>query len=231
MAEMIRSSSIRGIEIPGTDEHVKCKLFADDTTTYLSQYDSLLQLQNECLTPWCEVSGAAFNLPKTIVIPIGPRSYRAEVVETRKLSETGPTIPDHICIAKDEHPVRILGGWIGNEITQVTPWTPVIEKISANLRRWESGHPTIEGRRLIVQMVVAGMTQYLTKVQGMPGTVEKTLTDIIRKFMWNGEGRPAISLDYLCSDIEDGGKKVLDLKARNEAIHITWRQIDQPGLL
>jgi len=68
------------------------------------------------------------------------------------------------------------------------------------------------------------MTQYLTKVQGMPGSVERTLTDIVRKFTWNGEGRPAVGLDYLCQDTEDGGKKVLDINARNEAIHVTWLQ-------
>ena len=224
MAEMIRRSSIQGIEIPGTNERVKCRLFADDTVAYLSHHDNLLQLQNECLTPWCEAAGAKFNIPKTVVVPVGPKEYRVKMIETRKLNENSPAIPNHICIADEEYPVRILGGWIGNEISQVTPWTPVIEKILANLKRWESGHPTIEGRRLIVQMVVAGMTQCLTKVQGMPRSVEKTLTDIIRSSTWNGEGRPMVSLDHLCNDTEDGGKKILDINARNEAIHLTWLQ-------
>ena len=224
MAEMIRRSSIRGIEVPGTNKNIKCKLFADDTVVYLSHHDSFLQLHDECLTPWCKAAGAKFNIPKTLVIPIGPKNYRVKMIETRKLNENGPSIPDHICIVGEEQPVRILGGWVGNEISQVTPWAPVIERISANLKRWEAGHPTIEGRRLIVQMVVAGMTQYLTKVQGMPGSTERTLTDIIRKFTWNGEGRPAVSLDYLSCNTKDGGKKVLDINARNEAIHITWLQ-------
>ena len=224
MAEMIRHSSIHGIEVPGTNENTKCKLFADDTVVYLSHHDDFLQLQNDCLSPWCKVAGAKFNIPKTVIIPIGPKAYRIKVIEMRRTNENGPTIPDDVCIANEEQPVRILGGWIGNEINQVTPWTPVIEKISANLKRWESGHPTIEGRRLIVQMVVAGMTQYLTKVQGMPNSVAKTLTGIIRKFTWNGEGRPTVGLDHLCSDIKDGGKKVLDITARNEAIHLTWLQ-------
>jgi len=224
MAEMIRHSSIHGIEVPGSENNIKCKLFADDTVVYLSHRDDLLRLQSECLAPWCEAAGAKFNISKTIVIPIGPKEYRTKMFETRKLNENGTTIPDHVYIADEGCPVRILGGWIGNEISQVTPWTPVIEKISANLKRWESGHPTTEGRRLIVQMVVAGTTQYLTKVQGMPRSVEKTLTDIIRKFTWNGEGRPAVGLEHLCNDTENGGKKVLDLKARNEAIHLTWLQ-------
>jgi hypothetical protein len=39
------------------------------------------------------------------------------------------------------------------------------------------------GRKLIVQAVVGGQTQFLTKAQGMPATVEKALTKLIRDFI------------------------------------------------
>ncbi|KAF9035020.1 hypothetical protein BDZ89DRAFT_1036318 [Hymenopellis radicata] len=42
----------------------------------------------------------------------------------------------------------------------------------------------MEGRRLIIQMVVGGKTQYLTKVQGMPKEVEQKLERRIRRFLW-----------------------------------------------
>ncbi|KAF9782885.1 hypothetical protein BJ322DRAFT_978401, partial [Thelephora terrestris] len=90
--------------------------------------------------------------------------------------------------------------------------------------RWEANHPTSEGRRLISQMIIGGMTQYLAKVQGMPEATIKTLDKLIRNFAWSGENRPTISIAQMSSSMEKGGKKVLDIQARNEAIQLTWVQ-------
>ncbi|PBK86320.1 hypothetical protein ARMGADRAFT_940926 [Armillaria gallica] len=88
---------------------------------------------------------------------------------------TGSEIPEDIKIAKDGEAVRTLGAWVGNKVKQVDVWTCTLDKIEENLGRWELGHPTMEGCQLIIIMVVSGMTQYLTKVQGMPANVEKWL--------------------------------------------------------
>jgi hypothetical protein len=92
------------------------------------------------------------------------------------------------------------------------------------LNRWNMGHPTLFGRRLIIQMVVGGMTQYLAKVQTMPKQVEDTLEKIIRNFMWNGNKAP-VSISTLHLPIEQGGVKLLDLRARNQAINIMWLRV------
>src|SRR4029450_12519451 len=80
----------------------------------------------------------------------------------------------------------------------------------------------MERRRLIIQMTIAGMTQYLTKVQGMPQEIEKRLIKTIRCFTWNSTAPPPISLKILTQPIDKGGKKLLDLPARNKAIQLTW---------
>ena len=81
------------------------------------------------------------------------------------IHETMKIIPD----GKLTH---ILGAWIGNNGNREAPWTPVLENIDTDLERWEKGHPTTEGRKLIIQMVVGGRTQYLARVQSMPKQVE-----------------------------------------------------------
>ena len=70
LAASIRNSpQIKGIPIPGTRKALKVKLFADDTTVYLSEKDNIADLQ-EVLTKWCKVSGAKFNIEKTEIIPL-----------------------------------------------------------------------------------------------------------------------------------------------------------------
>ncbi|KAJ7583849.1 hypothetical protein C8J56DRAFT_790378 [Mycena floridula] len=187
---MLRSSEkLGGMKIPGLvrpseeEEHLIATLFADDTTTYLGQYDSFEDLE-EILAKWCKASRARFNISKTETIPVGSREYRERLLETREMYPGGPKIPDGIRIAEDGRAIRILGGWVGNETNNAAPWTKILEDIDERLRYWEKTRPTMEGRRLIILMVIGGKTQYLAKVQGMPTAIEKRLEKRINQFLW-----------------------------------------------
>jgi hypothetical protein len=115
-----------------------------------------------------------------------------------------------------------LGAWIGNNIEQATSWEPVLEKIKQNLKKWNMCNPSLDGKRLIVQMIVGGMTQFLTKAQGMPKSIETAITKKIRTFIWNNRRSPPISLTRLERPTEEGGINLLNISIRNEAINITW---------
>jgi ribonuclease HI/exonuclease III len=218
---MLRGSNLTGFQIPGTTQKLITTLFADDTTVYLKERDNYQELQS-ILTTWCKASGAKFNLTKTEIIPIGSQEYREKLILTRKLNEEHPQIPGNTNIAKDGEPIRILGAWIGNKVDQVDPWSPTLEKIDRSLDQWSRSHPTISGKCLIVQMVVAGMTQFLTKAQGMPAEIEKRLTKRIQTFIWGSNSIPQISMEKMNQATAQGGKKLINLKARNKAIQLTW---------
>ena len=83
-------------------------------------------------------------------------------------------------------------------------------------------HPTMKGRKIITQAIVGGYTQFLTKAQGMPTHIEKALTKIIKDFMWEDNSSPRITLEILQKPVAQGGLNLLDIKARNEAIDLTW---------
>lgn len=89
------------------------------------------------------------------------------------------------------------------------------------LEQWEKSHPTMEGWHLIVQMIVGGMTQYLTQVQGMPSNIELKLWRKIRNFVWHDKRAP-VSEQILFSQIDKGGCALLDISTRNEAIEVMW---------
>lgn len=61
----------------------------------------------------------------------------------------------------------------------------------------------------------------MTKVQGMPKSAEKKIAKMTRDFIWN-EKQPMVSAEQLSNEIENGGIKLLDVKARNDAIEIMW---------
>jgi hypothetical protein len=67
-------------------------------------------------------------------------------------------------------------------------------------------------------MVVGGQTQYLAQVQGMPQAIQKKLKRQIRDFLWDQKPYSPVNADTLYVPIEEGGKNVLDIQARNQAI-------------
>lgn len=58
LAQMLRDSPLEGLRIGEEAEHLIVKLFADDTTVYLSEKDDLRDLQN-ILKTWCKASGGS----------------------------------------------------------------------------------------------------------------------------------------------------------------------------
>ncbi|KIM81884.1 hypothetical protein PILCRDRAFT_55482, partial [Piloderma croceum F 1598] len=177
-----KNDQLSGFDIPGVDEKLITTLFADDTTVYLGQGDLIDDL-TDTLNLWCKASGARFNVSKTEIIPIGSKTYRREVIETRCTSPLNPAIAQDIHIAKEQEPVRILGGWVGNGIDEQAIWSKNMDKINLTLDRWENRHPTMLSRRLIVQMFAGGISQFMTTVQGMPKGIEDRMQKLISTFV------------------------------------------------
>ncbi|KAF5343921.1 hypothetical protein D9758_012103 [Tetrapyrgos nigripes] len=190
--------------------------------------DDFGDLQN-ILDEWCAASTAKFNVNKTSIIPIGKEEYRRNVINTRRTVPyqygTNPyrnVLPPNLHIAREREAVRILGAWYGNNISATQIWAPTIEKIDRVLERWAKGSPTMEGRRLITQMFAGGMSQYLTQVQGMPPEVEKRLAKRVSKYIWDEKEKNPVNKDATYLKIKEGGRAVLDIPARNEAIELMW---------
>lgn len=217
LAEMLQQSPLTGFKTPEMTHRIVVTLFADDTMVYLSKYDDI-QVLLDILKTWCTASTAKFNIAKTEVVPMGPEDYRIKVITTRKLHEEGRSFPDSMRIAKEGKAKRFLGAWIRNNVDQDGVWAPTQEKINAALKRWELLFPTVEGRRIILQWTVAGMTQYLADVQGMPHRIESLLDKQCREFAWDNTGRSLVNTETMKQAFSKGGKKVPNIKDRNDAI-------------
>jgi ribonuclease HI len=223
LACMIRNRpDIHGLDIPCLKEKLAIKLFADDTNLYLSKQDRL-DIVQKTLDEWCSASGAKFNIEKTEVIPIGSIEHRQSMISTRKLNQLDRVpLQESIRIAKDGDAVRMLGAWIGNGAEDQAPWETILDRIKKCLERWLRIRPSVDGKSLLIQAYVGGMTQYLTQTQGMPPHIMTALNKIINDFIWDDGKGPRIALEYLQQPRELGGLNVLDISARNDAIDLMW---------
>jgi hypothetical protein len=89
---MLRESNPHGYKIPGVASKAVVKLFADDTTAYLSEHDNLTDLY-QILENWCLASGAKFNVAKTEIIPLAHQNS-GKFLSTQD-SCTPETLPSH----------------------------------------------------------------------------------------------------------------------------------------
>ncbi|KAF9554106.1 hypothetical protein CPC08DRAFT_621199, partial [Agrocybe pediades] len=131
----LRDSALDGFHIEGDTEKLVTTLFADDTTIYMTEEDEYSYLL-EILNKWCRVSGAKFNEQKTVLIPVGTQEYRHALLTSRKLKEGGESIPEGCAITADGTPVRVLGAFVGNNVSNVEVWSPTLEKITLKLAQW-----------------------------------------------------------------------------------------------
>ncbi len=228
LSAMIRKSTITGFDIPRCNEVLKAVLFADDTTVYLSSKDDFSVLQ-KLLDTWCSAAKAKFNMSKTEIIPIGGQDYRREMADTYRDTGVWKNYPAGVHVAQEGEAVRILGAFFGNGVEQVNVWTLVLNKIVAMrpplmqvLARWKAGHATIYGKKHVVQMVIGGITQYLTTVQRMPQVIRDRLNKVMRAYLWDDRHNTPVGSKHLYLPVEQGGIGLLDLKARSEAIDVMW---------
>ncbi|KAH9903282.1 hypothetical protein C8Q73DRAFT_742405 [Cubamyces lactineus] len=221
LAAAFRSSSLKGFPVPGSAERLVAKLFADDTTVFLSEEDDYATVE-DITAVWCRGSRAKFNLPKTEVIPVGTEAYRNGVLATRRLSPVGSRVQDGIHIVRDGEAIRLLGAWIGNRADPQLSWRPIVDTIKANLTKWALRRPTLHGKKLVAGMELGARTQFRAKAQGMPAAVVAELNKAMRAFIW-GEGKaPKVALTSLQMDVGNGGLRLIDLDARNEAVDMMW---------
>ncbi|KAL1940025.1 hypothetical protein VTO73DRAFT_9360 [Trametes versicolor] len=221
LSEMIRGSPLEGYKIPGALETLKATLFADDTTVYLKEGDDFGKLQ-EILDTWCSAAKAKFNIAKTELIPIGSKSYRAQVVETHKREGRWKNFPEGAQVAADGRAVRMLGAMVGNGVDDGEAWTVRLAKVESAMKRWRQSSSTNEGKVNAAQMLVGSMTQFATDVQRMPETVVKRLVAMIRCYVWEDKHHVPVAMEYLYLPKAQGGLDMIDIEARNEAIDIMW---------
>jgi len=233
LACMLRTSNLRGFELPRSTQKLIVSLFADDTCIYLSEYDDPRKLW-AITDKWCLASGAKFNEKKTEVVPIGQREYRDTLHATRRIYPLAQPFHPSIHIAREGEAVRLLGAYIGNGIDQQGPWKATMDSVRSTIEKWKPKNLTLTGRAMIAQSIIGGKTQYLATVQGMPIEIERELTKTIADLLWDADGlrkRATVNPQRMSMPVSQGGKALLLPEMRNTAIQIgLWfKKLMQPA--
>ena len=219
LAEALRKSNLKGIQIKENIDKLLVNLFADDTLVYLGKDDSIITLNNT-LDIFCRASTAKFNIDKTEILPVGKKEFRQKMIQERKMGQNN--IPDNIKIVKYGESMRSLGAWVGNAKNDSLQWEKIIKAQEKTIDMWEKLNLTTKGKELVLKSLVQSKAVFLATVNGMPKDIEKKIERMYHSFLWKGKQRGLMKWNQAIVKRSEGGLGIPNIKSRIEAIEIMW---------
>lgn len=85
-------------------------------------------------------------------------------------------------------PFVYLGLLIGDRMSRVEAWNPVIEKFKNKLREWKAKSMSFGGRLTLIKSVLGSLPLNYFSLFRVPMSVINSLENIRRNFFWGGMG-------------------------------------------
>ena len=207
MAQIIRKdNTIRGISIDDTE--FKISQLADDTTVFLSDFQSVERVLNAIkdLEP---LSGLKLNFEKTVAKTIG------------SLKHADYNGKANICWS--EGPIRTLGITISNDpkVIMEENFMSKLRSIDKIMTMWSIRGLSLKGRVTILKSLIIPKLLYPMSVLPVPANVVATMDKMIIDFFWN-QRKPKIKRDVVIQNIENGGIAVPHFASMVESNRILW---------
>ena len=212
LAEMVRQTPrINGLHLPRlhSGKEVKIALFADDTTGYAQDWDSVYALR-DCMSIFERASGARVNVDKTFVIVMGER-WSPEVVDAHmaelkyKLLESDAT-------------EKYLGELITETGADSGDYKSVLAKARGTLLAWSRLRLRIHSRVKIANALIMPKFLYRASVAGMDKATILAMQGMLKRFVWGlplgarGDGKHAkVALLKARRRWEQGGIELRDV--------------------
>lgn len=221
LANRLRSNKkLNGYMIGG--ERLVVNMFADDTIVFLSSEDKIKHMIRT-LDEYCLASTARFNLNKTNYIPIGERRFRESFEQSGTMWDNGrDTVIEKEHIMGEGRTTRLLGAWIGNGGSVNEQWDKILDESQEVLERWGRSYPSLPGKVLVINTLVASRAWYLAMVNEMPGDYEERMRKMFHSFLWNGKRNGSVTWEVVKMKREDGGLGLVDVRAKLDTMQLIW---------
>ena len=210
MAHLIMNNpNIRGLDVRGTKQILA--QFADDTSAYLKFEKLTLDTFTKTLQRIEYNTGLKVSYDKTTIYRVGllyAMNARLIMQQTYKWSN---------------EPIQTLGVTIpcdGSESDN--NFSEVLEKVKRVANNWINRQATLFGKVLLVNSLIGSLLVYkMLTMLDLKDTQIREINGIIRSFLWNNK-RAKISLEMLQKGKDQGGLRLVNIKAKQEALKITW---------
>ena len=207
LAEAIRQdSTITGVTLHNT--HIKCSLYADDITLFLTTDASFIALK-DLLYRYELASGAKVNPDKCKGLWLGTNLYRNDCPLSYQWSSLS---------------IKILGIRFSPKNDFDSDWRDKTDAFRRTLTLWRQRSLSLKGKSIVVTQLAMAKLSYLGHISTCPGTLHpnrnrpfpyslnylKQLQNAIFDFIWDGK-HTRIHPDILALPVNLGGLNVPDI--------------------
>ena len=145
---------VKGVQIG--DQEIKLVNFADDTTIFLSDIDSLIRLQT-ILKLYEDASSSKINFNKSQALWSGNYKDRYD--------KPGNMIWSNFSI-------KILGINFDNFISDNSNWEKIKDNIAKKIHIWNRVRLSLRGKKLIINQIVLSKLWYIGQIYTIPNISE-----------------------------------------------------------
>ena len=204
LASQIRASPfITGFLLPGSGTFFRVRQYADDTTTFVKNLPSLVQLFN-LVAIYERGSGAKLNRSKTEAMWLG--AWRSRVDEPLGLT----------WVKK----MKVLGVWFGVIPVEQDNWVSKVGKLEKAVNLWKSRSLSLVGKCMVVNVIGLSKFYYLVRVLLVPEWVIRRVNQIIWPFIWGSKIETVSRQSCYCS-ISSGGLGLTNFSLKCDSLRVS----------
>ena len=213
LAKNVRQDNkIKGIEIPGRNEPLKIKMYADDTTFFLRDNMDYREVLSK-IKLFSKYTGLNLNKSKSFAMVMSDKSFE----NTIKFG------------IKFVNKINILGIYFSNELKSDEICETVDKKIE-QLRKvcalWSRRNIRIIGKIILLKTFGLSLFNYIMQSIGISEKKLKEINRIMFSFIWqNKKDKKSIEKvkrDILCLDYAQGGLKMFDMLNIQDSYFLQW---------
>ena len=185
-------------------------VYADDTTFFLKDRNSIIQLMNE-LNTFSNFSG------------LKPNKTKCEIAGIGVLNGVQVTLCGMKCVDLNVETVKILGVDFSynKNLEQDKKFSDHIIKIENILKVWRMRQLTLEGRITVFKSLAISKVIHLLMITKLHNNTIDIMYKIQKNFIWQGK-KAKIKHSTLCNGYENGGLKNVDLRNKITSIQYSW---------
>ncbi|XP_010445568.1 PREDICTED: uncharacterized protein LOC104728256 [Camelina sativa] len=161
--------------------HYRCRdlklthlCFADDLLIFVDGSLASVQRVLTILKDFEAVSGLAVSLPKTSFFSSGLSQPEIDQIKL----ETG--------VSHGQLPIRYLGIPLCTKKLTLLDCAPLIQKVKSSLNAWSTKSLSFAGRLQLLNIVIAGLTNFWCSAFLLPKKCIDTLNSLTGAFLWKG---------------------------------------------
>ena len=211
--------SVHGIQIKNDNSEVTTKLsqYADDTTLFLDgQPQSIIAVVQLC-KEFEQISGLKINESKTKAACVGNLYYMYQYDEMKSKLTKLDWVSEKIHLLGMDIPIK-------SDVKNLIDWNlrSKLKESKSVFNKWKRHKLTLYGKSMVIKSYGGSALSFFLSVVPTPDeTFFNEYNDIMKDFLWDSSSTK-IKIETLYKDYEEGGIRLLNLKAFDQSLKLKW---------